>query len=579
MHVSGTLSEGTPLELGTAVSPSGAVTRGPVSEDVDGYRVAAGGEAVVKVPLTLAQPADGRALLRIWAYGPPGVRTTAVLRASDGSERTLGRASSWIGQIFDVTDEARKGAVQLRVRAENSTRQTVLFLDRIAPAAGPGSLAPGAPGWAVGLLVGLIAATLLELSGRLRRHWALALLLALSTAVLWEQIAQLAFRPLDPEVATTWAAATNASWLGFHDGVLWGSWTSLSSFAVLLDLAYTALVGPAPGGARAAALLTALLALAAIYAFGHRAAGRLGAVVASALAIVAVGFHDAIVAGGALPALVLAAALFGYALHACLTDATPVALAMLGACAALLALAEPTWLPGALLVVVIAALACAPRQLRRQAAAAGLVALLVFLLPHLASTASQNDGRMFATLDVRAIAARNAEFTGGGHGAPTPQQLALDPLSGRRVGLAGYVLSGRSASQVAGGVLTGGQRGITAFNRTERGGVLDALAFVISFLGMLFLLALARVRLLVLLTALVVMPTLFISGRTAFDPAVAGAALWPVMLIGAGVLALAAANLSAPLLEPHLPRIAALRARARFGAPHKRAAATSDSGT
>jgi hypothetical protein len=567
MHASGVMTELAPLELGSAAPPVGALTRGPVSEDVDGYRVAAGGEGLVTLQLALPQgAADRRTLLRLWAYGPEGVSTTAVVRAADGSERTLGRADKWLGQVFDVTEQARQGPVQLRVRAENSTRDSVLFFDRIAPLAAGPSVQLHAPGWAVGLLIGLVTAVLLELTGRLRTHWALALLLALTAAVQWERIASQAFVPLEGAAAQTWAAATSASWLGLHDGVLWGSWTGLSSLAVQLGHAFTPLVGNAPVSGRAAALLTALLALAAIYAFGHRAAGRLGAVVALLLGVAAVAFRDAIVAGGSLPALVLAGALFGYALHACLADATPVALVMLGACAALLALAEPTWLPGALLVVVLVSLACAQRPLRWRAASAGLVAALVCLVPHLASTASQNDGRLFATVDARAIAARNAEFPAGEHGAPTHEQLMIDGLSGRRIGLAGYAISDRSVSQLVGGVLTGGQRSATAFNRTDSGGLLNPLAFVISVLGTLFVLLLPRLRLLVLLPALVVAPTLLISGRTPFDPALAGAALWPAMLVGAGILAFAAAGLVRPLLEPRLPRIAGLRARVRLAA-------------
>jgi hypothetical protein len=564
MHASGTLTEVGPLELGEAATPATAVKRGSVSENVDGFRVAAGGEGVVSIPLTLPRPYEGRTLLRIWAYGPPGVRTTAVLRAADGSERTLGRASSWVGERFDVTEQARLGAVRLRVRGENATSQPVLFFDRIAPVAAPGSLKPRAPAWAVGLLVLLVTATLLELAGRLRRHWVLAPLLGLTAAALWNDVVSRAFEPLGAEASATWSAATEASWFGFHDGLLWGSWTSLSSLAVQVFHAFTPIVGTAPVSARAAALLTALLALAALYAFGHRAAGRLGGVLAILLAVVAVGFRDAVVAGTPLPALVLAAALFGYALHACLVNASPVALVMLGLCGALLALAEPTWLPGTLLVVVAVALACAERPLRWRAAVAGVLAVLVCVVPHLASTASQNDGRMLANIQARAVAARNAEFLGRGHGAAAPQQLARDPLAGRPVGLTSYLLSDHSASQLVGGVLSGGQRSITAFNKTDRGGVIGTLAVLVTLAATIFVLLLTRLRWLVLPMPLIVAPTLFITARAPFDPAAAGAALWPAMLVSTGILAFAVARLASPRLAPYLARLDALRASVRL---------------
>ena len=576
MHASGTLVEVAPLELGTAATPPTALKRGPVTANVDGFRVAARGEGLVTLQLALPRPYEGRTLLRIWASGPPGVRTTAVLRAADGSERTLGRARSWVGETFDVTDQARLGAARLRVRGENATDQPVLFLDRIAATAAPATLKPSAPGWAVGLFVALLTAALLELCARLRRHWALALLLGATAAVLWHDIASRAYVPLQGEPLATWTAATQASWFGFHDGLIWGSWKSLSSLAVQIFHAFTPLVGTAPVSARAAAVLTALLALAAIYALGHRAAGRVGAASALLLAVITVAFDDLVVAGAPLPAVVLAGALFAYALHACLADATPVALAMLGAAAALLALAEPTWLPGALLVVLIVAMTCAESQWRTRAAAAGVLAVVVFSIPHLASTASQNDGRLLANLDARAVTARNVEFLGAGHGAPSPEEFARDPLSGRSVSLSGYLFADHSPLQFGGGALVGGQRSLSAYGSADSVGVVGTLAFLVAVLGTLFVLLLPRLRLLVLLTPLVVAPTLFIAARTPFDAAAAGAPLWPVMLACAAILAHAAARLVRPLLEPLVQRLNALRERARLTPPPTKAPAGSD---
>ncbi len=565
MHARGTLVEDRVLELGAAAATNPAAQiRGPVTEDVDGYRVGGGGEAVVVLPLNLPAPGDGRTLLRVWAYGPQGVRTTAVLRAADGSERSLGRATNWVGETFDVTSAARVGTVQLRVRAENSTAQPILFLDRVAPIAAPGSLEVTAPAWSVGLFVLLAAAALLELAGRWRRHWMLPLILAPTAALVWAQIAGKSYEPLAGDSAATWDAVREASWLGFHDGVLWGSWTSVSSLAVQVFHAFTPLVGTAPVSARSAAMLTGLLAIGAIYALAYRATGRAGAGLAALLAVCAIGFTDATIAGTALPVLILAGAIFGYALHACLAAATPLAIGTLGGAAALCALAEPTWLPGALLVVAIVAFVCAERPERLKVAGVGLLTAAVCLAPHLASTASQNDGRMFATIDARAVAARNVEFVGEGHGAPTPPELARDPLSGERVSLAGYLIGDHSVSQFVGGTLAGGQDSVTAFNATDRTGVAGTLLFILAAAGALLVLLLPRLRLLVLLAPLVVAPTLFIAAQTPADPAQAGAVLWPVMLTGAAVLAYVAARFAIPLLAPHRARIEALQARIPF---------------
>ena len=201
----------------------------------------------------------------------------------------------------------------------------------------------------------------------------------MTAAALWHEIAGAAFLPLALDSAATWQAATSASWLGLHDGALWGSWTGLSSLAVQLAHAFTPIVGTGSSSARAAALPTALLALAAIYALVARAAGRAAALLALVLALAAGGFRADVIAAAPLPALVLAGAVFGYALHACIARATTAAIAVLGAAAALLAIAEPAWGAGALAAVVVVALARAPSGSRLRLAGAGLLAAAVCL--------------------------------------------------------------------------------------------------------------------------------------------------------------------------------------------------------
>jgi hypothetical protein len=312
-------------------------------------------------------------------------------------------------------------------------------------------------------------------------------------------------------------------------------------------------------------VLVLLIALAAVYAFGYRAAGRLGAIVSISVAIAAAPLRDAALAGTPLPVLVLAAALFGYALHACLAEATPFAITLLAAGVALLTLADPVWLPGALVSLAVVALVCAERARRVRVLGIGLLATALLLTPHLASTASQNDGSLFANMSARAIAARNAEFVGQGHGAPTPVQYADDPLSGEPVTIAEYLFGDHSISQVVGGVLDGAQESFAAWGESGSSGIAGAIAFALVILGGLYVLVLARLRLLVLLPSLVVAPSLFIVSRTEADPLAGGAALWTCLLVCAGILAYATEQLARPAVETRLPLRRSTRRTKRRG--------------
>ena len=363
--------------------------------------------------------------------------------------------------------------MRLRVRSDNSDQPARPVLRSHRPRRRAGSLEPSAPGWAVGLLVLLMTAALLEVTGRLRRHWVLAALLGLTAAVLWNEIKSVAFDPLAVDAAATWTAASEASWLGFHDGLLWGSWKSLSSLAVQIFHAFTPLVGTAPVSARAAAVLTALLALAAIYALGHRAAGRAGAALALRARVahrrvsrrrrrgwLAAGFGTG---GGAL-------------LPTRCMHASPMPRPPGSSCSALRRACSRSrsrrGCPARCWSSSSSALACAVPQQRPRVVAAGVLAAVVFLIPHLASTANQNDGRMFANLDARAVVARNAEFPAGEHGAPTAAALARDPLGGRKVSLSGYVFSEHSVPQVLAGTMTGASEASRPSTATDRAGVL-----------------------------------------------------------------------------------------------------------
>lgn len=550
IHSSGQVAEVGVLELGADDRPPGATAFGAVTEDVNGYRVLARGRATVTVPLELPAPGDGRALLRLWAYGPAGVDTTVALIAADGSERLLGRPELWVGQTLDVTREARAGTARLRATSANGSTESQLFLDRIAPVAAARSAIATAAPWAVGALVLLVAAALLAATGRARAHWPLAALLGGGAVLLWSEIPSKSLEPLDSDPAETWDAAISASWSGFHDGLLWGSWERVSSLGVQFFHAVTPIVGTAPVAARSASLLAGLLALAAIYAAGNRAAGLKGALVASGLALTCAPFRDAIAGGSALPVLVLASALFVYCLHACLAGATTPAIVLLGGAAALLALAEPTWLPGALAVVAIVALTYGEPDRRRRVLWIGALTTIVLVAPHLASTADQHDGSLFADMSARATAARNLEFAGAGHGAPTPLELARDPLGGTPVTLPEYLLGDHSPSQLGGGTLAGAQAFLADVGDAY---VVGAIALLAGLAGVAYVLLLPRHRLLVLLPPIVALPTLFIAARTEAGSFAAGVPIWPAMLVCAAILAYGIARLA----RPHTARMTA----------------------
>ena len=350
----------------------------------------------------------------------------------------------------------------------------------------------------------------------------------------------------------------SGSWLGFHNGLLWGSWIGVSSLAVQIYHAFIPIVGNSAVSARSAASLAALITLAVIYALGHRAAGRPGAIAATLILLAATPLRDAAVDATALPVLILVGAVLAYGLHACVGRGTPLAVAMVAAGLSLAALAEPLWLPGAVVALVAVVVVCGERGMRRRAFGASALVMVILVGPYLTSTAAQNNGRPFAALDASAVAARNAEFADGSHGAPSALQLRRDPTAtGSSVSLSQYVFGDHSLTQVAGSTLSGGQQAMSAFGA---GGVLAGIALALALVGCLYVLILPRMRALALVPILVVLPTLFVAGRIATDDFAAGAAWWPVLPLSAAILTYAAIALARPALAPHL---ASLRAHAR----------------
>lgn len=557
IHTAGDFVETDVLDLGTTSPTPGARTRGGVRQNGNGYVAAPDRRALASVPVDMPAARGGHVLLRVWAYAYPRIPTSVRLRLADGRTRELGRPGHWNGKTFDLT-QVPAGRARLEARTVNSTPSRALFLDRVTVERGPDSARSAASPWAVGLMVALVVLALLALARRLERHWPLAALLGGASVLLWHDARALELQPLSGGPETTWHAARAASWLGFHDGLLWGSWERLSSLTVQLFHALTPLVGTASAGVHSAGVFAAVLALAALYALGNRAAGRLGAVAMVMVALATGPFRDAALAGSPVPVIVLAGALFAYGLHACLAEASTQAMLLLGAGSFLVALAAPVLLPGVVAVTAIVALAYAPAGRRLRGLAAGFLAIAVLLIPHAVSTADQNGGDLFADMSAQATYARNVEFAGRGHGAPSPVQFEQHPYGGDPVSLPAYLFGDHSAWQVVGGALHGAQKALFGLSG---GGLAGALGFALAALGVLYLLIVPRLRMLALLPLLACAPTLFFVDRGAISEMAGIGAAWPGLLTGVGLLGYALTGLLAPAARRSRGRLAAADAR------------------
>ena len=563
IHASGQFAGAGTMALGTAAPAHRDQTSRAIRRSRVGYLVRAHGTGRVTVPLSLPVGSNARTLLRLWVYASPAVRTTVDLTGAGGFQRRLRPATSWTDHTIDVTALAHGGGAALTVTAANRLGAPVLFLDGVATELAPRSTAVTASTWSVALLVLLVAAAPLAVFGRLVRHWPLPLALAAFAALVWHRIPATSIDQLPATSLQTWDHVLSASWLGFHDGLLWGSWNGVSSLAVQIYHAFTPIVGTATVSARSAALLAALLAVAAIYAVAYRAAGGIGALVAVLVTLAASPLRNAAFDASAAPVLVLAAALALYGLHACLGKATPLAVGLFSAGLALVVLAEPLWLPGAVVAVLVVVAAFGERGARWRALGAGALVAAILLGPHLASTAAQNNGSLFADVNSRAVAARNAEYIGGGHGAPTTAELTIDPTaSGHPTSLGGYVFGDHSLAQVAGSTLSGGQKALSAFDGDPS--ALTVIAFTFALIGIAYVLILPRLRALVLIPLIVALPTLFVAGRITTDDFAAGAVWWPVLPLSGAILAYAALQMARQSLSS---RRAKARSRPRTRQP------------
>jgi len=544
MPVSGDVAVLDTLDLNAGTPTPGVESQ--VERDENGFLVDGRASATASIPLRSFGELEGedRALLAITAYGGPELDTDLEVITAAGARRTLATPTGALSaEQFDVTDDARSGILTLYVRARNEDDQPALFLDQVIQMTAPESMQSSASRWLVAAWLAVLVATVLHLRRRLAHHWPLPIVVGLAGYLFWGPVVDQSFDQLGGQAAALWEAATAATWVSLDTGLVSGSWELLSSLTVQMFHALTPLTGDGDAGARAASSLVGVAALIGIYAAGNRVAGRLGAVTAASLALIADPFRLAAASGEATTTLIFAAALLLTAIHVCLARTSRDEIIVLAAGGALAVLAEPTWLPGVLATMVVLTLAYGPRGQRLRVISVGLLALAVLLLPHLVSVANQNEGNLNAEVTQRATAARNIEFLGEGHGAPDSEaQLAGDPLAGPDVGLAEYLLWDHSPVTFAGGALSGLYENLSAASERHEARLLGLLGFVVGVLGAIYLLLIPRLRMLLLLPVLVGLPTLFFASRDVLDPFVAGAALWPAFLVGGGVLAYVAYN-------------------------------------
>jgi hypothetical protein len=116
--------------------------------------------------------------------------------------------------------------------------------------------------------------------------------------------------------------------------------------------------------------------------------------------------------------------------------------------------------------------------------------------------------------------------------------------------LAQYVLGDHSPSVVAGSVLSGAYDGLSAAAGRPDAGLVSLIAFVVELVGLVFVLLLPRLRLLIVVAALLALVPWFFAGRGAMAPFMAQSGFWPALLVGAASVSFAAAEAGRQRRQP-----------------------------
>jgi hypothetical protein len=463
---------------------------------------------------------DDRTLLFVDTGTVPQASTRVALVDRNGVHHALGAPTAARPLTVEVTRLIEARGTRIEFAANNPTGSDQGIANQVRVTTYPPSAVPRAGRWEVAAWVAIAVLLVLALLGRVRRDAPLVFVCGLGALLAWPSVKAGALNPQFPEI---WNAAVHGGWLRLDDGMLSGTFGRLPALTIQLFHALIPLSGSGAAAAGTAGMLVGIGALAAIYALGRRLAGLPGALTATACALLADPFRDSLSTGGALGTLVLAATLFAIAVHRTLVRPDRAALILLGGAGGLAILAEPIWWPGVVGAAALLAVRETPRGEGWRALALVLAALVVISLPSRVSVADQHHGDLSGDLSDRATAARNAEFT--------------DLQSESRVGVVDYLFDMHAPSAVASGVVTGGRESTTATTRRPVTRAVGLVAFLVEAIGVLYLLLVPRLRLLVLVPAMLAVVPWFFAAEGGLDPLLAGAAFWPALLAGAATIA------------------------------------------
>jgi hypothetical protein len=117
------------------------------------------------------------------------------------------------------------------------------------------------------------------------------------------------------------------------------------------------------------------------------------------------------------------------------------------------------------------------------------------------------------------------------------------------VGLGSYVFGDHSLSVVAGGTLAGAYDALATAGARPETAVVGLLAFIIELAGVVYLLILPRLRLFVVIPAMLALVPWFLSDRVGHSVFLTVAAFWPAMLLGGATVVYAAWQLVEPRIQ------------------------------
>ena len=523
------------FDLNAGQPVPGARTSGAITRNVYGFVVGAFGSGSASLTVPTPSAPGSRTVLVVSAGGDNDLSNSLSVVTRGGKPRLVGQPVRWSSRRVDITRYVAGGRTRLRFQATNSGATPQLIADQVRVVTYRSSAVPDAGRWEVAIWVALTVLLVLAVFRRARRDAAAALAAGLTAFLAWPSVASGAFAPFKIDL---WQPAVHAGWIDLDTGLLSGSFQPRSSLAVQLFHLLTPITGTGQSGIRTASILVGVLAVLAAYALGRRIAGLPGALAASACLLLADSFRGSLSSGESTTTLVLAATLFLIAVYEVLRRGDRTSMIVLGVAGGVAILAEPLWWPGVVVALLWLGLREIPGGSRRRALAAAFVALVIVILPNRVSVADQGNGDANADVVRLSTAARNVEFVGRGHGAPpNARALQADPMAGSHVGMAAYVFGDHSLSTVVGGVLSGAYDGLGQADLHSDTKLVGVLAFLVELAGVVVLLLVRRLRLLVVIPALLAAVPWFYADRGAIPHLTSVTGFWPALLAGAATVA------------------------------------------